>query len=65
MRSKTPAEPLLLPADQMPLPELLAAWVVALTTAFGFGLYTGTNWGCLALLLLMPPGLLRTRNDRA
>jgi hypothetical protein len=63
MRSKTPAEPLLLPADQIPLPELLAAWVLGLTTAFGFGLATGTNWGCLALLLLLPPALIRPSNN--
>lgn len=65
MRSKIPTEPLRLPADQIPLPELVAAWVVALTTAFGFGLYTGTYWGCLALLIMMPPVLIKPRNNRA
>jgi hypothetical protein len=61
MRSNIPAAPVLLPADEVPIPELLAAWVVALTTAFGFGLYTGTYWACFGLLLMIPPVLVKAQ----
>jgi hypothetical protein len=60
MTYRSPTEPPLLEAPQgESAAELIGTALMALALALVFGLLTGSYWGCLVLLFLMPPSLYR------